>query len=490
MKEKTKNNKKTRHPGEMRRLPDKKSIVIFALLFLLLCPLVAGEKITGDEQTLSLSYELNNPGVEEYCYKIYSLATEDKSEELFCDWTTLPAVDGRAILTIPGLEEGEKYVCYVKQRAVKEETEKVGEEEKTENWSLPTSFIFEAFSPTAESILTADDIWSGFSDFSDSSNFSDSSEPVSGSASDFSPELSPDSEEDSSTLPVETPSEIQEKESTESETISSDEEYNLLWTVNDREDSREVIGYRYKFYPTGSFSSDTLDWFYVEKGSEIKTTVYDTAEESYTFEVQSTFDNKVFSPSAYGVWLDRVERSRFSLGGYLSPSWNLKYFPNAKMKGVKLVTYSTLPFEAWTVGLDASYRVFDWFSIGADTSFSVYDYRKDLKDHFVQYSTEVLGELKFSLGTDITKSYRKNIYRYSLSLLGGGALYTNNSDRNLVPGGGVKLAVEVYTSSTWVTRMVLRTTAYYMQQVDSRYNSLDATVSCGLGVSWNSFSKK
>ena len=485
MKEKTKSNKKTKHPGETRRLPNK-VIIIFALLFLfLLSPLVAGEKIAGDEQKLSLSYELNNPGVEEYCYKIYSLATEDKSEELFCDWTTLPAVDGRAILTISGLEEGEKYVCYVKQRAVKEETEKVGEEEKTENWSLPTSFIFEAFSPTTESILTTDDIWSDFSNPSENP-----SEPVSGSASDISPELSPESEENSSTLPVETPSEIPKEENAEPEKTPSDEEYSLLWTVNDKEDSREVIGYRYKFYPTGSFSSDTLDWTYTEKGSEIKTTVYDTAEKSYTFEVQSTFDDKIFSESAYGVWLDRVDRNRFSLGGYLSPSWNLKYFPKAKMKGVKLVTYSTLPFEAWTVGLDASYRIFNWFSIGADTSFSIYDYRKDLKDHFVQYSTEVLGELKFSLGGDITKSYRKNIYRYSLSLLGGGALYTNNSDRNLVPGGGVKLAVEVYTSSTWVTRMVLRTTAYYMQQVDSRYNSLDTTVSCGVGVSWNGFSKK
>ncbi len=471
MRNRTESNKN--HPGEKRRLPDKKSIVIFALLFFfLLCPLVAGEN--QKNQTLSLSYELNNPGVGEYSYKIYSLATKDKSEELFCDWTTLPAVDGRAVLTISGLEEGEKYVCYVKQRAVKEE---VGEEEKTENWSLPTSFIFEVFSPTTESILTTDDIWSDFS-------------TPSGSASDIFSELSPDSDEKSSTLPVETPSEIPEKENAEPEKTSSVEEYSLLWTVNDREDSREVVGYRYKFYPTDSFSSDTLDWTYAEKGSEIKTTVYDTTKKSYTFEVQSTFDNKIFSESAYGVWIDRVERSRFSIGGYFSPSWNLKYFPNAKMKGVKLVTFSTLPFEAWTVGLDATYRIFNWFSIGADTSFSIYDYRKDLKDHFVQYSTEVLGELKFSLGRDITKSYRKNIYRYSLSLLGGGALYTNKSDSNLVPGGGVKLAVEVYTSSAWVARMVLRTTAYYMRQVDSRCNSLDTTVSCGVGVSWNSFSKK
>ncbi len=266
--------------------------------------------------------------------------------------------------------------------------------------------------------------------------------------------------------------------------------YSLVWNWGNIVDNRgEIIGVRYKFYPSDTLSTDALGWTYVDTLSltdlEVKTPVYDAGVDSYTFEIQYTNDGFLFSESNYVIWQDNAERSRFSLGGYLSMAWNLKYFPNAKKKGVERVTFSTLPFGAWTAGLDLSYNLFDSFSIGLDTSFSFYNYRKDLKDHFIQLSTEVLGELKFSLGGDIRKSQRRNIWRFALSLLGGGALYTNFSIRNLVPGGGVKLAVEVYNSTSWGWRLVLRTTAYYMQQVDSRYNSLDMSVSCGLGVSWN-----
>ncbi len=149
--------------------------------------------------------------------------------------------------------------------------------------------------------------------------------------------------------------------------------------------------------------------------------------------------------------------------------------------------FSTLPFEAVTLGFDTSYSLLNWFALGVDTTFNLYDYSNNLKDHKIQFSTELMGEFKFSLGDRIEKSYRKDCYRFSFSLLGGGALYTNFNDLNLAPGGGLKMAVEIYRSSPWVAKMVLRGTVFYMQQVDSRYNSIDATISCGFGVSWNSF---
>ena len=171
-----------------------------------------------------------------------------------------------------------------------------------------------------------------------------------------------------------------------------------------------------------------------------------------------------------------------SITGNVSWNVNPKYFTNAK---------TVLDDDAgWFVsfasvqgGVDGVFSPTSVFGIGADLTARVTNHGNNITaGHPTHIGVEFLLESRFSFGK---MGYGAVTPMMSLSLLAGGAFYTNTDVINVVPGGGLKLMVDMYSeSSSFIWGFVVRSTFFYFDHKEPLYSCLDSNISVGIRLGY------
>lgn len=205
----------------------------------------------------------------------------------------------------------------------------------------------------------------------------------------------------------------------------------------------------------------------------------------YVLEVKNKKDG-VLSSSTTGIWPGRKSKWNFSFSILLGN--DVKVFPYAVRKGLDSGVYSTV--LSGGLGFDALYDATSFISFGVDSVLKATGYTHVLKSNPVQLSLEMMGEVRFSFGDDIypiKKTWESDylLKRFGISLLLGGALYTDFRTTNLfVPGLGMKALCDIYSESSITAGIFVRATAFYFNHTDPLYSVLDLSTSWGIRLGW------
>ena len=155
--------------------------------------------------------------------------------------------------------------------------------------------------------------------------------------------------------------------------------------------------------------------------------------------------------------------------------WNInpKYFTNAKQSlGDEAGWFVSL--KSFQAGCDASFNLNNLFGVGAEIAARVTDHSNNVQNNPMHIGCELMAEARFSFqdgGTTVP----------SVAILAGAAMYTNTDIFNVVPGAGLKLALDMYPEEAgFMWGLVMRTTAFYFDHEDPFYSCLDLNVSIGV----------
>lgn len=164
--------------------------------------------------------------------------------------------------------------------------------------------------------------------------------------------------------------------------------------------------------------------------------------------------------------------------------WNVnpKYFTNAKTVLDDDAGWF-VSFASVQCGVDGVFSPTSVFGIGADLTARVTNHGNNITaGHPTHIGVEFLLESRFSFGK---MGYGTVTPMMSLSLLAGGAFYTNTDVMNVVPGGGLKLMVDMYSeSSSFIWGFVVRSTFFYFDHKEPLYSCLDSNISVGIRLGY------
>lgn len=155
--------------------------------------------------------------------------------------------------------------------------------------------------------------------------------------------------------------------------------------------------------------------------------------------------------------------------------WNInpKYFT----KAAEVLTEDSgwfVSLKSFQAGFDASFNLNTVFGLGVDLTARVTDHSNDLNNNATHIGCELMAETRFNFqngGTSVP----------SVALLLGAAMYTNTDIFNIVPGAGLKLALDMYPEDAgFMWGLIMRATAFYFDHEDPFYSCLDLNISIGV----------